>query len=210
MLVCRFVRPLLLFPITELRFTLLRCRFLDTFPAVSCHRILRLLCLEIQTKHPALGCTWFVFCNPSRSLELSKHGRHVQAGFPLFFSAGVELFSKLGENLYFQGAESSANSPPSLFVAQFQSSTLQWREAGLVVRQTTIHPTAQDAFLNVTLEIVTNDTSTGGHVSEGDGSDGVEATINVRIPGWAASDGLAASVNGDAVAVPSAGAFLWF
>lgn len=127
----------------------------------------------------------------------------------------MELFSKLGENLYFQGPESSADSPPSLFVAHFQSSTLHWREAGLIVHQTTRHPTAEDAFLNVTLEIQSNNTSKERHASgefvglvnelEGELSDGVEATINVRIPAWAATDGLAASVNGDFVAVPKAG-----
>ncbi|GAQ86714.1 hypothetical protein KFL_003070020 [Klebsormidium nitens] len=134
------------------------------------------------------------------------------------YGSGVELFSKLGENLYFQGPESSANSPPSLFVAQFQSSTLHWQEAGLIVHQTTLHPTAEDAFLSVTLEIQSHDTSRKRHVSggfaapgdesEGELSDGVEATINVRIPAWAAADGLAASVNGDSVAVPSPGHFL--
>jgi hypothetical protein len=160
--------------------------------------------------------------------------------------AGVELFSKLGENLYFQGPGSSSpdcsSLTPSLFVVQFQSSTLQWRDANLTIHQTTRHPSATDPFLNVTLEIQpirkqnqvfaaleevpvgevgvevvnANGLLNGPEavetkrrvVREKSRSDGTEATISVRIPGWAATDGLEASVNGDSVKVPGPGRLL--
>jgi hypothetical protein len=160
--------------------------------------------------------------------------------------AGVELFSQLGENLYFQGPGSSSpdgsRSTPSLFVVQFQSSTLQWREANLTIHQTTRHPTASDPFLNVTLEVQpirkqnqvfaaveevpvgnvgvevadSNGLLSGPEAAETERrmmrkksrSDGTEATISVRLPGWAATDGLEASVNGDPVKVPRPGRLL--
>lgn len=182
-----------------------------------------------------------------RLKEHRENSRETQQQSLCLFPAGVELFSKLGENLYFQGPNaSSADSRPSLFVVQFQSSTLDWRDAGLIVHQTTVHPTASNPFLNITLVVRSDGRSRGRHVAEdpvspvasdgaflrfseggageakslglpgtgrevgeewrgGVDSDGVEATISVRIPTWAGTDGLEASLNGGPVKVPEQG-----
>eukprot|EP00850_Spirogloea_muscicola_P004703 SM000020S06053 [mRNA] locus=s20:756563:761633:+ [translate_table: standard] len=110
---------------------------------------------------------------------------------------GVESFSKLGDSIYFQGSLDS----PTLYVIQFVSSSLQWRQAGLRVEQTVLLPTATSAAYAVTLNIskLEGREQTAGNLT---------ADVNVRIPLWADLGTSYAQFDGEELQLPSAGSFL--
>eukprot|EP00850_Spirogloea_muscicola_P007033 SM000034S12787 [mRNA] locus=s34:690847:695963:- [translate_table: standard] len=110
---------------------------------------------------------------------------------------GVESFSKLGDSIYFQGSLDS----PTLYIIQYVSSTLQWRQAGLRLEQTVLLPTATSAAYAVTLTIskLKGRQQTAGNLT---------TDVNVRIPLWADLGTSYAQLDGEELQLPSAGSFL--
>jgi DUF1680 family protein len=76
---------------------------------------------------------------------------------------GVEEFAKFTDTIYFRQGS-------ALFVSQFISSTLDWKEEGMVIEQITQFPREQGTTLRIK------------------SSRPVPRTIHVRIPSWATED----------------------
>ncbi len=83
---------------------------------------------------------------------------------------GVEEFSKLGDSIYFHGAD-------DVFVNLFISSEVRWPEKGLTLRQSTRFPKQEGTSITVKAEKP------------------VDAGVNIRIPSWAV-DGGSVEING--------------
>jgi len=96
---------------------------------------------------------------------------------------GIENHAKYGDSIYFRGAPDGPQ-PDSLYVNLFIASTLDWKEKGLALRQTTSFPEAGQTRLEFTA------------------APAGEFALRVRHPGWAAS----ASVRVNGVAVATSGA----
>jgi uncharacterized protein len=79
---------------------------------------------------------------------------------------GIENHAKYGDSIYFHGTESGAD---SLYINLFIPSTLDWKEKGLALRQTTKFPEVGTTRLEVTA-----------------GKPG-DITLNIRHPGWCAA-----------------------
>jgi DUF1680 family protein len=79
---------------------------------------------------------------------------------------GIENHAKYGDSIYFQGSEDGTD---SLYVNLFIASTLDWREKGLALTQTTRFPESGASRLDVTA------------ARPGD------LTLKIRHPGWCAT-----------------------
>lgn len=103
--------------------------------------------------------------------------------FECCVGTGVENHAKYGDSIYFHdGAQ-------TLFVNQFMASELNWKEAGVTLRQETSYPEASSTKISITA-------GTAG-----------EWTMQVRHPAWATS-GFQIRVNGQAVASTSPGSYV--
>jgi uncharacterized protein len=99
---------------------------------------------------------------------------------------GMENHSKYGDSIYFHATEKGAD---SLYVNLFIPSTVNWKEKGLTVKQTTQFPEVGKTRLEVSAE------------------NPAELTLNIRHPSWCAA--ATVTVNGDVVASSqSAGTFV--
>eukprot|EP00850_Spirogloea_muscicola_P005147 SM000023S07603 [mRNA] locus=s23:424801:429936:+ [translate_table: standard] len=127
------------------------------------------------------------------------------------YGSGRLIALALSPNCYFQQpsyvllnvvctAHGSLDSP-TLYIIQYVSSTLQWRQAGLRVEQTVLLPTATSAAYAVTLNIskLEGREQTAGNLT---------ADVNVRIPLWADLGTSYAQLDGEELQLPSAGSFL--
>jgi len=100
------------------------------------------------------------------------------------YGTGVESFSKLSDSIYFQ-------SPHALYVNLFIPSTLDWKEEGVRVEQTTKFP--EEDVLRLKLSMDTPKLF----------------RLNFRIPYWAAH-GFEAKLNGERIASSAIKPFSWF
>ncbi|XP_028780040.1 uncharacterized protein LOC114736399 [Neltuma alba] len=96
------------------------------------------------------------------------------------YGTGSESFSKLGDSIYFEEAAKS----PTLYVAQYISSTFNWNAANVALNQTLTPYSSLHPFLRVTF---TFSPLQGQALS---------STLNLRIPTWTHVDGFNALLNG--------------
>ncbi|MGE4586198.1 MAG: beta-L-arabinofuranosidase domain-containing protein [Mangrovibacterium sp.] len=125
----------------------------------------------LSSQHPETGHVIY-----NLSLEMGGHKVYQN---PFWFTCcvgtGMENHSKYSRNIFFHNND-------ELFVSQFISSVLTWKEKGLVVTQQTKYPDEQ----GITLEFACENS--------------VELTIQIRYPYWA-EKGIEISVNGKPVKV---------
>ncbi len=88
---------------------------------------------------------------------------------------GIENHAKYGDSIYFRGAPGSPQAD-ALYVNLFIASTLDWKDQGISLRQTTSFPETGKIRLEITAAAPR------------------EFTLKIRHPGWAASTGV--SING--------------
>jgi DUF1680 family protein len=111
-----------------------------------------------------------------------RHFNSPENSFWCCTGSGAEEFAKFTDTIYFYEASQSplgfsVDVPRAIWINQFISSELTWKEAGLVLRQQTGFPAEQGTTITI---------KAGAPVS---------CTINLRIPGWAASGG-SVKING--------------
>jgi hypothetical protein len=103
-------------------------------------------------------------------------------------NAAVESFSKLADSIYFQQTPAAMEYPkgshaispqdlPQLFVNQFASSSLHWRELGLTVKQQAVLY-GDDSVARVRFDMHIQPNGSGS-----DGKDQAQFVLNLRIPG---------------------------
>ncbi|XP_054813869.1 uncharacterized protein LOC129314454 [Prosopis cineraria] len=96
------------------------------------------------------------------------------------YGTGAESFSKLGDSIYFEEVARD----PTLYVAQYISSTLNWKAANLELDQIVAPYSSSDPFLRVTFTFSPRQ----GKVPS--------STLNLRIPTWTHANGSNALLNG--------------
>ncbi len=96
---------------------------------------------------------------------------------------GMENFTRLGDSAYFHDDK-------DLWVTYYVSSTLDWRERGLALTQTTELPLTNQASFTITAAPTD------------------EVAIKLRKPYWTSTCQVGVSVNGQAVAASEAGGFI--
>ncbi|KAK4278069.1 hypothetical protein QN277_015965 [Acacia crassicarpa] len=129
-----------------------------------------------------------------RGVSKAKTGHGWGTKFDSFwccYGTGIESFSKLGDSIYF---EEEGN--PSLYIIQYISSSFNWKSGSLMLHQTVVPTYSWDPYLRVTF---TFSPATGT---------GSSSTLNFRIPTWTISDSGKATLNNQAVSLPSPGNFL--
>ena len=125
----------------------------------------------LSSQHPQSGTVAYFHGMQSGSRKGFSPG---WVSFACCHGSGMENHAKYADSIYFQrGGE-------RLFVNLFIASEVDWKDAGLVVRQTTKFP--EEA--GTTLEIVS--------------AKNVQATLSIRKPAWV-TDGFAVQVNGESV-----------
>ncbi len=97
---------------------------------------------------------------------------------------GIENHAKYGDSIYFKSPGNDA-----LYINQFISSTLNWKEAGITLKQTTTFPESGKVRLEITA------------------AKPVEFKLIIRHPAWCTS-GASVTVNGSRIPLPIPGSFL--
>ncbi|KAL2238630.1 UNVERIFIED_CONTAM: hypothetical protein Sindi_1054700 [Sesamum indicum] len=110
------------------------------------------------------------------------------------YGTGIESFSKLGDSIYFE----EGGKPPTLYIIQYISSSLNWRSGNIDLIQDVEQVVSWDPRLRVSFTFTSNEHAAGG----------VASTLNFRIPLWTYSDGAKASLNGQDMPLVTPGNFL--
>ncbi|XP_054797651.1 uncharacterized protein LOC129302797 [Prosopis cineraria] len=107
------------------------------------------------------------------SKAVSPHGWGLKFdSFWCCYGTGIESFSKLGDSIYFEEDDVVANKDPSLYIAQYISSTFNWKAANFLLNMTVSTYSSYDPFVRVTFTF-------SPHQGEGRSS-----TLNLRVPTW--------------------------
>ncbi|XP_078432903.1 uncharacterized protein LOC144704362 [Wolffia australiana] len=109
------------------------------------------------------------------------------------YGTGIESFSKLGDSIYFE--QGGGGTTPSLYVIQYVSSSLNWKSAGVIVRQSVQPLSSLDSSLRVQFGF--SPLKASSQASE----------LKLRIPSWTSREAKA-TLNGESLAVPPPGSFL--
>lgn len=107
---------------------------------------------------------------PLRPGAIKHFGNAKMTGFTCCNGTAIESSTKLQNSIYFKSIDND-----DLFVNLFVSSTLNWEEKGIILKQTTSFPRADNSLLTV----------------NGNG----EFDIHIRVPGWA-TKGFFVKING--------------
>lgn len=99
------------------------------------------------------------------------------------YGTGVESFSKLGDSIYFQG-------PHALYVNLFIPSTLDWKEEGVRMEQTTMFPDEEVVRFKLGMD------------------PSKSFSIHIRIPYWA-TQGVEAKINGETISTDAVTPSSW-
>ncbi|XP_028796140.1 uncharacterized protein LOC114751645 [Neltuma alba] len=84
------------------------------------------------------------------SKAVSNHGWGFKFdSFWCCYGTGIESFSKLGDTIYFE-QEDTANTNPTLYIAQYISTTFNWKAANFLLNQTLSTYSSYDPFVRVT------------------------------------------------------------
>jgi DUF1680 family protein len=109
------------------------------------------------------------------------------------YGTAIESFSKLGDSIYFHNDSTNDH---ELWVVQFVSSVVRWREAGINVTQEA-KLSYSDTAVSHTVKI------TIGTLSAARANATTASTkINLRIPGWALPATTTISLNGELLVKP--------
>ena len=121
----------------------------------------------LSTQHPETGQVIY-----NLSLEMGGH-KHYQnpEWFTCCVGTGMETHSKYGSHIYFHNDE-------ELYINQYIASTLDWKEKGMVLTQSTQFPKEESSQFSFSLE------------------QPVQITLFVRYPSWA-ERGIEISINGE-------------
>ncbi|KAG1655843.1 hypothetical protein FOA52_008285 [Chlamydomonas sp. UWO 241] len=127
------------------------------------------------------------------------HWGYPEHSFWCCYGAAVESFAKLADSIYFSGAPGTPGGPPTLYVNQYVSSSLAWRDQGVAVG------IVADMFADgpsVTARLAFDMAASAGGSGGGGGDRHTSAspsshfTLALRIPQWADVSRTAVFVNG--------------
>ena len=104
------------------------------------------------------------------------------------YGTAIESFGKLGDSIYFHDTTPSAK---QLWIVQYVSSVVRWRDAGVNVTQAVSYTYGESA-VSLAVKI------TIGELPAAEAAGG-DTTINLRIPGWAVPATSTVELNGEAL-----------
>lgn len=138
---------------------------------------------------------YFLPLDRGSSKAISQWGWGTPFGsFWCCYGTGTESFSKLGDSIYFE--ENGQNL--GLYIIQFISSTLNWKNGGISLNMKVQEPvTSWDPHFQVNLTVLPNEESPANSL-----------TLHLRVPFWTSLNGAKALLNGQALSLPNPGSFL--
>ncbi|KAK7410044.1 hypothetical protein VNO78_00521 [Psophocarpus tetragonolobus] len=128
------------------------------------------------------------------------------------YKIGVELFSKLGDSIYFE----EEGKGPILYIMQYISSSFNWRSDKILLNQTVVPVTSWDPYPQIifTFSLVKVVKRVRVMVEQkGEGvymawMQNILSTLNFQIPTWTRLDGAKRLLNVDPLSLPNPGNFL--
>ncbi|MDW7694118.1 glycoside hydrolase family 127 protein [Flammeovirgaceae bacterium SG7u.111] len=141
-------------------------KYIDYFERAMYNHIL-------SSQHPTKG--GFVYFTPMRPRHYRVYSQP-QEGFWCCVGSGLENHGKYGELIYAHDSE-------NLYVNLFIPSTLEWKEKGLSLEQTTKFPYEENSELTLKLKKA------------------AKFSINIRYPSWVTEGRFSVLVNGKEVAI---------
>lgn len=129
--------------------------------------------------------TAFIYMLPVGAGGMHKPWGISNASFPCCWGTLTEQFSKLADSIYFASPDQT-----TIFVNQFVSSTVRWKEKGTTITQAAGFPESATSTTTLIVDVDGN-----GEFN----SSMVEFTVKLRVPAWACGSKNVVAINGKPV-----------